>query len=183
MFLNQFIDLLGELAFETSFFIFIQETQSAVDNFEVMRVVNLFLLKSGLRNLGPQLLIVVLNFNEFVCQSKNHSLIHHYFAAPFLQHDLLETIVQQVDHVRAFCVTVVAEGLQELVDLLCVHAVEVVLQFTGPPVHAETRALISLVVGPESAEAVTGFQVVRTSSFVRFLELLENQWVEDFSLD
>lgn len=60
---------------------------------------------------------------------------------------------------------------------LGVHSVNAVLQLGGPPVDAETSALVGLKVGPEAPKAVASHHIVRIVQFVAFFELLVHKWV------
>jgi len=96
---------------EASILIFVQKAKSIMDNLEVVSVVDLFLLQGSFSYFVPELLVVVLDFDKLVSQTEDHSLVHHYFAPPFLHDDTFELGVQQVNHLGAFYATVIAEGL------------------------------------------------------------------------
>lgn len=75
--------------------------------------------------------------------------------------------------------SVVAEGLKEPAHFKHTHVIDVVLKFRRPEVDPIQRALIALVVGPESAKRDPATHVLLGHSAVVCFELLENGGIVD----
>ena len=77
---------------------------------------------------------------------------------------------------------VLSESLHELVNLLCVHFIEVVFKLRLPEVDSEPRSHVGLVVGPQGTELHPRAQLSIGGRLVGLLEFLVDDGVVDVFL-
>lgn len=154
--LHELLNLVGVPALEAEVRRVIQFADGSVDHGPVVSVVDFLLVHRCLNYFVPELCIVVFQEHELFSQTEEHPLVEDHLCLPLVEQHLFELGVQKFVEMSALDGPIVSEGLHELVNLLGMQHFESVLKLGLPPIDAEPGALISLVVGPESAEAVSG---------------------------
>lgn len=94
---------------------------------------------------------------------------------------LLEVSVEQLSDMISVQLSVITEGLKESADFKHTHIIDMVLQFCRPEIDPIKRALIALVVGPESTKSDPTAHVFARHGTILRLKLFENGGVVDSS--